>query len=133
MSIAVADSKTGRKKLAPRIARQQHERRVRFWRVFTVAAFFAIALSGNLFIGAMVVQKNFGDVLTFDKLFSWTKPAEVAPTAQVRRPLLDGTFCRSIVFDNNTAQSISDKVERCDVLRNQPRGKTRTQFNWGGR
>lgn len=38
-------------------------------------------------------------------------------TVQIRRPLRDDTFCRSIIYDNQTSQSIEDKVKRCDKLR----------------
>jgi hypothetical protein len=61
------------------------------------------------------------------------------PTAQIKLPLLDGTFCRNIVFDNTTSHSIEDKVERCDGAPNAasppspPSGNRRTQFSWGGR
>ena len=51
----------------------------------------------------------------------------------MKRPLLDGVFCRSIVFDNNTGQSVTDKVERCDGGPKQPT-VTYTEpprFTWG--
>ena len=65
----------------------------------------------------------------FGNPFTWGQTRRADATAQIRRPLLDGTFCRNIVFDNNTSQSITDKVERCDategragrdVVRNKP-------------
>ena len=123
-TVVAADS--GRNTLRLRAARQQHEARVRFWRVFAVSTFFVVALGANLYIGAVVMMGNFGNPFAVSK-------APLTPTVQIKRPLLDGTFCRNIVFDNNTAKSIEDKVERCDKVPTQPRGKTKTQFSWGGR
>jgi hypothetical protein len=131
MSTGVADNTAGRKALRLRLLRRRREARIRFWRVFAVSTFFVVALSGNMFIGAMALQQNFGDLFTFDKLFSWGKTPEPAPTARIRRPLLDGVFCRNIVFDNKTSQAVSDKVERCDKVEPQKRGRAPTQFTWG--
>ena len=128
MSTAVGDIKTGRKTLRLRAARRQHEARIRFWRVFAVSSFFAVALGANLYIGAVVMTGNFGGKFSVEKIVPGG-----GHTAQFKRPLLDGTFCRTIVYDNNTANSLEDKVERCDKKATQPRGKERTQFSWGGR
>ena len=53
-------------------------------------------------------------------------------TAQIRRPLLDGTVCRSIIYDTQVSQSIEDKVKRCDKLR-AARSRQSTHFSWGNR
>lgn len=129
MSSVLTGVDDGHKKLLQRETRQQHEKRVRFWRVFVVAVFFAIALSGNLFIGAAVLQRN------FDRLFTWGSDAHFTPTGMMKRPLLDGVFCRSIVFDNETGQSVTDKVERCDGGPRTPNYERAAppQFKWGGR
>ncbi len=127
MSTAVVDS-AGRKKLVLRVARLRHEKRVRFWRVFGVMSFFVIALGVNLYIGAVVITGNFGAAL---------KPGTLTPpqhTAQMRRPMLDGVFCRNITFDNETAQTLSDKVERCDDTRKKKSTEIYVQpprFTWG--
>ena len=127
MNAAVAHSGPDRKAHRLRQLRQQQEARVRFWRLFVVVTFFVIALSGNLFIGAMVFHRAFGNP------FTWGQTPEPTPTAQIRRPLLDGTFCRNITFDNNTAHAITDRVERCDAAAAKQKVRTRTQFSWGGR
>jgi hypothetical protein len=126
MNTAVGDIDAGRKTLRLRAARQQREARIRFWRVFAVSSFFIVALGANLYIGAVVVMGNYGNPFVLDK-------APLGQTAQIKRPLLDGTFCRNILFDNTTSHAIEEKIERCDKTANQPRGKTRTQFSWGGR
>jgi hypothetical protein len=116
-----------RKTLRMRAARRQREARIRFWRVFAVSSFFVVALGANLYIGAVVMMGNFGNPFVLNK-------APQISTAQIKRPLLDGTFCRNIVFDNVTSHAIEEKVERCDKkVASQSKGQTRTQFNWGGR
>lgn len=125
MSTAVATD-SDRKTLRLRAARHQREARLRFWRVFAVSSFFVVALGANLYIGAVVIMGNFGNPFVVSK-------APLASTAQIKRPLLDGTFCRNIVFDNTTSHAIEEKVERCDKKASQQRGRERTQFSWGGR
>jgi hypothetical protein len=126
MNIAVGDIAAGRNTLRLRAARQQHEARLRFWRVFAVSSFFVAALGANLYIGAVVMMGNFGNPFAVSK-------APLGQTAQIKRPLLDGTFCRNIVFDNTTSHAIEEKIERCDKKADQPKGRARTQFSWGGR
>ena len=109
-----------------RAARQLREARIRFWRVFVVSSFFVVVLGANLFIGAVVMMGNLRTQVSADKTESnWQ-------TARVRRPLLDGTLCRNIVFDNKTSQTISDKVERWDQGVVKPKVRSKTQFSWGG-
>jgi hypothetical protein len=127
MSTDVGDIEAGRKILAMRAARHSRAARVRFWRVFAVSSFFVIVLGAGLFTGAVVVMRNYGSPFASDKA-----AAHIA-TAQFRRPLLDGTFCRNIVFDNATSQSIMDKVERCDGTPGTPGVRSRSQFSWGGK
>ena len=126
MSAIVGGIEAGRKTLRLRAARQQREARLRFWRVFAVSSFFVVALGANLYIGAVVMMGNFGNPFAVSK-------APLTPTAQIKRPLLDGTFCRNIVFDNTTSHAIEEKVERCDKTASQPKVRVRTQFSWGGR
>ena len=126
MSTAVVDN-VGRKKLMLRIARLRHEKRIRFWRVFAVSSFFVVALGVNIYVGAVVITGNFGAAF---KPGTFTPPER---TAQIKRPLLDGTLCRNITFDNNTALSVADTIERCD---RRPRGpnypvRSQSQFTWG--
>ncbi len=127
MNTAVGGIEAGRNTLRLRAARQQHEARIRFWRVFAVSTFFVVALGANLYIGAVVMMRNYGNPFVLDK-------APLGQTAQIKRPLLDGTFCRNIVFDNATSHTIEEKIERCDKkVASQQKGKARTQFSWGGR
>lgn len=132
MSAVLAGTDDGHKKLAQRIDRLRHEKRVRFWRVVLIVAFFVVALCSNLFIGAAMIHGDVSDLLPF----SFGKNEEPIHRAKIRRPLLDGTFCRNIVFDNATAQALVDNVERCDGAPRQPGylyGVGQPQFRWGTR
>jgi hypothetical protein len=112
---------------ASRTARRLHQARIRFWRDFVVSSYFVGVFGAVLFIGAVLMVGNFREP---DRL---EKSVAHGQTAQITRPLLDGTFCRHIVFDNTTAQSIEDKVERCEQPDSKPRAKRKTAFSWGGR
>ncbi len=127
MSTAVGGIEADRKSLRMRAARQQREARIRFWRVFVVSSFFVVVLGANLIIGAVVMIGNMRTKTSSDKTEA------LGQFARIKRPLLDSTFCRNILIDNNTMQTVEDKVERCDKVANQPRGRTKSQFNWGGR
>lgn len=109
-----------------RAARRAHEARVRFWRAVAVSSLFVIILGANLFIGAVVMLGSMRTKVSSDKIDTNHQ------IARVRRPLLDGTLCRNIVFDNKTSQTISDKVERCDLTNGKPKVRRKTQFSWGG-
>jgi hypothetical protein len=113
-----------------RAARQLREARIHFWRVFVVSTFFVIIIGANLFVGAVVMIGNIRGQGIFEKA------APLSRTAQVRRPLLDGTFCRNIIFDNNTSLSIEDEIERCEPPARrdvEPDIKRKTGFIWGGK
>ena len=110
-----------------RAARQLREERIRFWRVFVVSSFFVVVLGANLIVGAVVMIGNIRTQINSDK------GETDGQIARVRRPLLDGTFCRNIVIDNRTALTIEDKVERCDQSSSKSNGKSKSQFSWGGK
>ncbi len=109
-----------------RTARQTREARVKYWRVFVVTALFAVIIGANLYVGAVVV---------LGKIQSQSRADEAATaaraTGKISRPLLDGVFCRTMVFDNKTAESVEDKVERCDQPGISPGRPRQTQFIWG--
>jgi hypothetical protein len=104
--------------------RRAREARTKFWRVIVVSAFFTVVLGANAFIGVAVLVKAAG-----------TNEAQTAAALRIGRvtfPMLDGVFCRHVLFDNNTAQTKEDKVSRCDDRDSRSRRRTST-FNWGGR
>lgn len=114
-------------KKSERAARQAREARIRFWRVLAVSVFFAAVLGANLYIGAVVVIGNFRSPVSADKVIANGR------TALIKRPMLDGVLCRNMIYDNQTSNTIDDKIERCDqAVVEKPRGKSKTQFSWGG-
>jgi hypothetical protein len=111
-----------------RTEHQEREARVRFWRVVIVTSFFALLIGGSLLVSAVAVIGNRQNQ-------SRAEAAAKHATAKISRPMLDGTFCHLLVFDNNSGQSIEDKVERCDkdsvaAATTRP---GQTQFVWGGK
>ena len=126
--VDIVASDRERPAIAPaRAARHAREARIKFWRVFVVLSFFIVVLSANLFVGAVVV---FGNMRAQANTESAAASGKIA---RVTRPLLDGTFCRYTVFDNNTANTIEDRVERCDSPHDKPKIRTKSEFSWGGR
>jgi NAD/NADP transhydrogenase beta subunit len=109
-----------------RTVRKSREARVKYWRVFIVTAFFAVLVGANLFVGAVVI---------FGKMQTRARAEEAATaaraTGKISRPLFDGVFCRTMVFDNNSAETVEDKVERCDQPGLAPGRPRQTQFIWG--
>lgn len=105
---------------ARRDALRRQETRVRRVRVLIVSAFFAVVMGANLYLGAVVVMGS---------LRAEKDPKAATRSAIVSRTLLDGTFCRAIMYDNELAQTTSDKVVPCEELR--PRRRGNTMFNWG--
>ena len=118
MDTAVEQAEAGRtvRVTAVRAARQSRE----LQRGFLVTVFFAVVLGANLLIGAVVVFRG------MQSQFGAEGPA--AHTTKITRPMLDGTFCRNVVLDNRSAQTITDKVELCG-----PRSSGKSEFSWGGK
>ena len=109
-----------------RTARRAHEARVKYWRVFVVTAFFAVIVGANLFVGG---------VLVLSKMESRSQAEEAAiaahATAKISRPMLDGVFCRTMVFDNKSAEAVENKIERCDQPGRAQARPRQGQFVWG--
>ncbi len=107
-----------------RAARRSRAQRVEFWQTVLLSTFAALVIGANLFIGAVVVFGTFKSDLK-----TYSEPSEVR-TGRMTELLLDGTFCRTVVFDNKSAETVKDKVELCDEsVRFSGGGKSR--FNWG--
>jgi hypothetical protein len=103
--------------------RHTREARTRLWRVAIVSVFFALVLGANLLVGGVLMVKAFhtqGD-----------QAGEAFRIGRVTFPMLDGVFCRNVLFDNTTVQTKEDKVSRCDdhAIHSE---HSRTKFSWGG-
>jgi hypothetical protein len=109
-----------------RAEHRANEARIRFWRVVIVTSFFAVLIGGSLLAGAVAVIGSMKNQARVDA-------AARHATAKISRPMVGGVFCHSLVFDNNSAQSIEDKVEPCDKDRITPKSPSQTKFVWGGK
>jgi hypothetical protein len=106
-----------------RALRRAREARVKFWRVAIVSGFFAVVLGANLV---------FGGVLAIKALTSnGSQAAGPVRIGRVTFPMLDGVFCREVLFDNKTGRTTKDKISRCDG--HAARSRRGGTFNWGGR
>jgi len=108
-----------------RAARRARTRRLEFWQSVLLSTFVALVIGVNLFIGAVVVFGSFKS-----QLVTHNEPAKVR-TGRMTEMLLDGTFCRTVVFDNKSAETIKDKVDLCDQSFKFTGGAGKSRFNWG--
>lgn len=106
-----------------RAARRSRAQRVEFWQTVLLSTFAALVIGANLFIGAVVVFGTFKS-----ELETYSEPSKVR-TGRMTELLLDGTFCRTVVFDHKSAETIKDKVELCDDRYSG--GGSKSRFNWG--
>jgi hypothetical protein len=108
-----------------RAARRSRAQRVEFWQTVLLSTFAALVIGANLFIGAVVVFGTFRS-----ELETYSEPSKVR-TGTMTELLPDGTFCRTVVFDHKSAETIKDKVELCDESVRYSGGGSKSRFNWG--
>lgn len=108
-----------------RAARRSRAQRIKFWQTVLLSTFAALVIGANLFIGAVVVFGTFRS-----QLETYSEPSKVR-TGTMTELLLDGTFCRTVVFDHKSAETIKDKVELCDESVRYFGGGSKSRFNWG--
>jgi len=109
-----------------RATRRSRAARVEFWQTVLLSTFVGLVLVANLFIGAVVV---FG---TVKSQFQTTNGPTDVHTGRFTEMLLDGTFCRTVLFDNKSAETIDDKVVLCNKSVPYRASKGGSRFNWGG-
>lgn len=112
---------------ARRKLRQSVESRVNFWRATIASSFFVVVLGASLFLGAVMVVGTYR---------GWSAPNLLTAdgrTGRVARPLDDGTHCHFMIFDNNTARTVEDRIGRCDEGKPKPKVERPATFSWGGR
>lgn len=110
-----------------RSAIQAREARTKYWRVVIVSVFFAIVIGGNMILGATVVIGNLQEKAKLE-----VAAVEKRKTGKISRPMLDGVFCRTTVFNNKSGEAQEEKIERCDD--GTPASRTsKTEFVWGGK
>ena len=106
--------------------RQSREARAEFWGLALVSSFFIIVLGTSLFLGTVMV------VGTLREDDSSNGLAENGRTGRIARTLPNGTLCHYVVFDNKTAQTVEDRIGRCDESRPKPKEQKPAAFSWGG-
>ena len=99
--------------------------RAQFWCAMIVTSFFAIVFGVSLFLGAVMVVGTFRHGDLSDELTANGRAGRVARTLQ------DGTLCHYVVFDNKTAQTIEDRIGRCDENKPKPKQERPATFTWG--
>lgn len=110
-----------------RRAIRTREARTKYWRVLIVSMFFALVIGGNMILGAVVVIGNMQETAK-----SEVAAVEKRKTGKISRPMLDGVFCRTTVFNNKTGEAQEEKIERCDD--GSPAGRSlKTDFVWNGK
>ena len=111
---------------ARRAISRSQETRAQFWRVTIVTAFFVVVFGASLFLGTVMVIGTFGG----DPSNELTANGRAG---RVARTLRDGTLCHYMIFDNKTAQTVEDRIGRCDENKPKPKPKQEqpATFTWG--
>ena len=112
---------------ARRVRRQLREARAEFWGLAIVSSFFVIVLGTSLFLGAVMVVGTLRDNDNSNAL------TENGRTGRIARTLPNGTLCHYMVFDNKTAQTVEDRIGRCDESKPKSKEQKPAAFSWGGK
>ena len=112
---------------AQRTIARSSEARTQFWHVTIVTMFFVVVLGASLFLGTVMVIGTFHGVDPSNELTANGRAGRIARTLQ------DGTLCHYMIFDNKTAQTIEDRIGRCDENKRKPKPKQEkpASFTWG--
>ena len=112
---------------AQRTIARSSEARTQFWHVTIVTMFFVVVLGASLFLGTVMVIGTFHGVDPSNELTANGRVGRIARTLQ------DGTLCHYMIFDNKTAQTIEDRIGRCDENKPKPKPKQEkpASFTWG--
>jgi nitrogen fixation protein FixH len=109
-----------------RSAIRAREARIKYWRVLIVSVFFAAVIGVNMIIGAAALIDNMQENAKAE-----VAAVEKRKTGKISRPMLDGVFCRTTVFNNKSGEAQEDKIERCDD--GAPVRSLKTDFVWNGK
>jgi len=108
---------------ARRGLRRLRETRTRFLHATIASSFFVVVIGASLFLGAVMVIGTIHGISAGS--------AADGRTGRIARALRDGTLCHYMVFDNRTAQTVEDRIGRCDENKPKPRKETPATFTWG--
>ena len=110
---------------AHRTVARSNEARAQFWHVAIVTSFFILVLGASLFLGTVMVIGTFQSVDPSNELTANGRAGRIA------RTLRDGTLCHYMIFDNKTAQTVEDRIGRCDENKPKPKQERPPAFSWG--
>ncbi len=110
---------------AQRTITRSNEVRAQFWHVTIVTSFFVIVLGASLFLGTVMVIGTFHGGDPASELTANGR------TGRIARTLRDGTLCHYMIFDNKTAQTVEDRISRCDENKPKPKQEKPATFSWG--
>jgi len=109
---------------ARRALNRSQETRAQFWHVTIVTGFFVVVFGAAVFLGTVMVAGTFGG----DPSNELTANGRAG---RVARTLRDGTLCHYMIFDNKTAQTVEDRIGRCDENKPKPKQERPATFSWG--
>ena len=110
---------------AQRTITRSNEARAQFWHVTVVTSFFVVVLGASLFLGTVMV------IGTFHRGDPSSELTANGRAGRFARTLRDGTLCHYMVFDNRTAQTVEDRIGRCDENKPKPKQEKPVTFTWG--
>jgi hypothetical protein len=110
---------------AQRALNRSKEVRAQFWHVTIAACFFVVIIGTSLFLGTVMIIGTFGASDPSNDLTTSGRAGRFA------RTLRDGTLCHYMVFDNTTAQTVEDRIGRCDENKPKPKQERPATFIWG--
>jgi hypothetical protein len=104
---------------------RSNDARAQLRHVTIVTLFFVVVLGASLFLGTVMVIGTFHAVDPSNELTANGRAGRVA------RTLRDGTLCHYMIFDNRTAQTVEDRIGRCDENKPKPKAERPATFTWG--
>jgi len=102
---------------------RSHQARAQFLGAAIVVSFFVTVLGASVFLGAVMVVGTMHTDVSTGGLTAHGR------TARIARPLSNGILCHYVVFDNKTAQTVEDRIGRCDE--GKPKADKPPTFSWG--
>lgn len=122
--IAAADHAAARLRARKIMRAKRDERRAKSVRIAIVVSFFLVLLAAAVLVGQAVIDPL---------LRSAAAARDGKRTGEIVYSMPDGSFCRHLSFDNETAEVTEGAVEQCPS--DLPRGRARAErnFAWGGR
>jgi len=99
--------------------------RAEFWRGFVATLVLASILCSSLIVGLVAT------IGIFQNQMDSTGLAASGRTGRAQYPIVgDSMFCRSMVFDNKTAQIVEERISRCEEINRTAKRHGLSIFKW---